>query len=133
MLDLAVGLELDELERVVAEAQALGIVTRRELLSQLERSSHRPGTPALRELLESDRNPSRTRSKAERMLLALIRDAALPSPETNAVSRKVFEADRRRDSELQAIGFRVLRFTWRRLVAEPRSVVSLIAVALDRH
>jgi Transcriptional regulator, AbiEi antitoxin len=42
--------------------------------------------------------------------------------------RAAFERDRRRDADLQTAGFRVLRFTWRRLQDEPLAV----AVALGR-
>ena len=45
--------------------------------------------------------------------------------------RAAFERDRRRDAQLQALGHRVLRITWRRLVEEPEAVVALIAAALS--
>lgn len=97
-----------------------------------------------------------TRSEAERRLVALLRAAALPSPRLNArvggyevdavwpdrrlvvevdghrfhSSRSAFEDDRRRDADLQAAGWRVLRFTWRRLTGEPHVVVARVAAAL---
>ena len=37
--------------------------------------------------------------------------------------RAAFERDRERDAELQAEGLRVMRVTWRQLVAEPKAVV----------
>jgi very-short-patch-repair endonuclease len=46
-------------------------------------------------------------------------------------SRAAFERDRIRDAELQALGYRVLRITWRRLVSEPEAVVALLAAALS--
>jgi len=46
-------------------------------------------------------------------------------------SRTAFERDRRRDAELQAWGYRVLRITWRRLVAEPNAVVAQLAALLS--
>lgn len=36
--------------------------------------------------------------------------------------RQAFEADRRRDAELVRSGYRVVRFTWRRIVDDPRGV-----------
>ena len=100
--------------------------------------------------------PSLTRSEAEAKLLALVRSAGLPRPETNVVSsqyevdflwrservvvevdgyafhssRRAFEADRRRDAELAARGYTVIRVTWRQLVGEPHAVVARIAAAL---
>ncbi len=106
--------------------------------------------------MELDHDPALTRSKAERRLLDLIRNANLPEPETNAhigphevdclwrpqrfivefdswtfhSSRKAFERDRRKDAELLALGYRVLRVTWRRLTREPGAVMASIAAAL---
>ena len=39
-------------------------------------------------------------------------------------SRRAFERDRRKDQELQAAGYRVVRFTWRQIADEPEA---------DRH
>jgi very-short-patch-repair endonuclease len=97
-----------------------------------------------------------TRSEAERRALDLIRAARLPEPEVNArvgpweldllwrkdrvvveidgyafhSSRRSFERDRRKDRDLQAAGYRVLRFTWRELTEEPEAVVAAITRAL---
>ena len=104
-----------------------------------------------------DDEPSLTRSEAERRMLALIRAARLPAPATNVrvrrhevdmlwreerliveidgfafhSSRAAFERDRIRDAELQALGYRVLRITWRQLTDEPEAVVALLAGALS--
>ena len=97
-----------------------------------------------------------TRSEAERRLLALIRRARLPIPRTNVrigrhevdfhwpeqrlvlevdgyafhSSRRAFERDRLRDAELQALGQRVMRATWRQIEREPQALLVLIAGAL---
>jgi very-short-patch-repair endonuclease len=47
-----------------------------------------------------------------------------------AAHRHRFEADRRRDADLAALGYLVLRFTWRQIVDEPEWVVSRIRAAL---
>lgn len=156
LLDLGACLRPDEFERAAAEAWAKRLVRRSELQSQVDRNPHRPGTPALRALLELDTDPARTRSNAEMLLLRLIRDAGLPEPETNVhvgphevdciwraqklviefdswtfhSSRRAFENDRRTDAALLALGYRVLRITWRRLTREPRAVVALLDRAL---
>ncbi|MFZ0041498.1 MAG: DUF559 domain-containing protein [Solirubrobacteraceae bacterium] len=97
-----------------------------------------------------------TRSKAERLLLALINEAELPRPMTNVRlhgyevdflwraeklvvevdghrfhgHRAAFERDRKRDQVLTAAGYRVIRVTWRQLEHEPVAVAVRIAQAL---
>jgi very-short-patch-repair endonuclease len=46
--------------------------------------------------------------------------------------RKAFESDRRRDQELVAAGYRVIRVTWLQLRDQPISVITSIAQALAR-
>jgi very-short-patch-repair endonuclease len=107
-------------------------------------------------LLDDDARPAITRSEAEERLLVLIRASELPHPEVNVrvgyhevdflwrsqrlvvevdgfrfhSSRAAFERDRLRDAELAAMGFRVVRVTWRQLVNRPEAVVTRIATAL---
>ena len=45
-------------------------------------------------------------------------------------SRRSFERDRRKDRDLQALGYTVLRITWRQLTEEPEAVVATITRAL---
>jgi very-short-patch-repair endonuclease len=111
---------------------------------------------ALRRVLELERGPVITRSKAERTLAALMRAAALPTPEVNArinrlevdflwrthrvvvevdgyayhAGRRAFEQDRERDAILVAGGYAVLRITWRQLTSRPEAVIAKIAAAL---
>ena len=98
-----------------------------------------------------------TRSEAERRALDLIRRAGLPSPETNQriegyevdlvwrrerliveidgyafhSMRRSFEHDRRRDRQLTAKGYRVIRITWWQLVNEPEAVAVTISRVLE--
>lgn len=156
LLDLAETTSLEELERAIAEARRLGLVRNGELEVQIARSPGRHGVKPLREVLERECGPAFTRSKAERRLLKLIRSARLPAPRCNVPaaghevdflwpeqklvveidgyafhrSRTAFEADRKRDADLQLAGYRVLRITWRRLDDEPEAVVAQIACAL---
>ena len=111
----------------------------------------------LRLVRESDiRSESElTRSELERRFVALCRRHRIPAPAVNAQvggfevdfsgsttcliaetdgfryhgHRGAFEADRARDAALQALGYRVLRFTYRQVENEPRQVVSTIAGA----
>jgi hypothetical protein len=81
ILDLAATLDNPELEHLVAEAYAANLTSRHQLHSLIARHPNRPGAPALRALLAV--TPARTRSKPERMLLALLRRARLPEPRAN--------------------------------------------------
>jgi very-short-patch-repair endonuclease len=155
ILDLAAVVRPRELEQTLAEAYARRLARRSELVSLLARRLSRPGTRALRALLD-DGTPALTRSQAEERLLALIRAAELPAPETNIrirrhevdflwreqrlvvevdgfafhSSRSAFERDRRRDAELGTLGFRVMRVTWRQIVNGPEALIARLAKAL---
>jgi very-short-patch-repair endonuclease len=48
-------------------------------------------------------------------------------------SRAAFERDRARDQELTALGYAVIRVTWRQIVREPERVVARLAVTLFRQ
>jgi len=132
--DLAPALDRDELELMVATAHRLGLVSGNQLAA----------------------DPSFTRSKAEQLLLSLVRKANLPNPRTNArilgyevdflwpkqrliveidgfefhADRRSFERDRARDAKLIAAGYRVIRFTWRALRERPFETIARIAQAL---
>jgi very-short-patch-repair endonuclease len=41
-------------------------------------------------------------------------------------TRSAFESDRARDARLQALGYRVLRFTYRQVREEPRAVAATL-------
>jgi very-short-patch-repair endonuclease len=157
LLDVASSMPAGELARLVEEAQVQRLTTRALLLDAVERGRYRPGAPALRAILEGEEEPALTRSEAERRLLALIRAARLAPPRTNVRigrhevdlvwpeqrlvvevdgfafhgSRTAFERDRRRDAELLAMGYRVVRFTWRQLTREPEAVIVTLASALS--
>jgi very-short-patch-repair endonuclease len=97
-----------------------------------------------------------TRSDLEMLFLRIVRTARLPTPVTNVQieidggrpevdalwpdqrvvveldgwgthgNRRGFERDRRRDAELSRLGYRTLRFTWRRVVGDPVGVASTL-------
>ena len=155
IFDVAAVVRRRELEQALAEAYARRLARRSDFVSLLARRSSRPGTRALRALLD-DGAPALTRSEAEDRLLALIRAGELPQPESNIrigrhevdflwreqrlvvevdgfafhSSRSAFERDRRRDAELGTLGFRVMRVTWRQIVNEPEALVARLAAAL---
>lgn len=141
LADIGTTLTDQELDRAVEQALVLRLTTHEELA----------GTTRLKRALQTE--PSLTRSEAERRLLTLIRAARLPQPATNVrVGRHeadllwrahrlvvevdgyafhgschAFERDRRRDADLVAAGYRVLRFTWRQITKEPEAVVARLA------
>ncbi len=102
--------------------------------------------------IDAGLEPDRTHSELEARLLALCRRHRLPRPQVNVRvgpflvdflwseqrlivevdgyrhhgSRNAFESDRARDLELKLRGFEVIRFTWRRLTAEPAQTVAAL-------
>jgi very-short-patch-repair endonuclease len=47
--------------------------------------------------------------------------------------RAAFEIDRARDADLQAQGYRVLRFTYRQVKDDPDSVLAAVGALTDPH
>lgn len=147
-----------DVEQALARAVRRDLVDPSRLLETIEGSPKRAGAPLLRSLLRKPSGPAFTRSTAEDFLLDLLERGGLPDPETNTKvvghnvdavfwaeklvvevdgfrfhsSRNRFEEDRRRDQELAAAGFRVLRVTWRQLTEEPHATLVLIAQTLVR-
>jgi very-short-patch-repair endonuclease/predicted transcriptional regulator of viral defense system len=156
LLDLATQATQRDLDRAVNQARVTKLVSDTSFNEQSIRYPHHRGTAALRRALQLE--PAFNRSKGERLLLALVRKARLPHPVTNTElhgyeadhlwrdqrlvvevdgydvhsTRAAFEADRRRDAELQLRGYRVLRVTWRQLTEEPEAVVANLSAALAR-
>lgn len=158
LLDLGECLTVRELEQSLATALRRGLVTMDQMRDMVGRHpKHRGGAP-LRLLIESEAEPAFTRSEAEERLLQLTRDAGLPRPELNArimehevdflwrrqravaevdgyayhSSRGSFAADRRRDAELTAAGYRIVRFTWSDVTERGLATVARLAQILTR-
>jgi very-short-patch-repair endonuclease len=154
LLDLAADLPQRDIDRATDEARIHRLVTDHALNEQFIRYPRHPGRPRLRQALQTE--PKLTRSEAERRLLDLIRAARLPEPLTNTrigrhevdflwpehrlvvevdgyafhTMRRSFERDRRRDAEITAAGYRVIRITWRQLTHEPEATIAILAAAL---
>lgn len=157
LLDIAGLVSSRDLERAVAEAFAMRLATRADLIRLMSRHPRQRGTAALRALLGSAQ-PALTRSEAEDRFLALVRKARLPAPETNVQigdyevdflwraerfiveidgyafhsSAERFEKDRQRDAVLAATGLRVIRVTWRQLQNDSHAMLVRLAQALVR-
>lgn len=132
--DLATVLDPAQHQRATNEAEVLGLVPIR---------ADKPGI---------------TRKEAERRLLALLQRSGLTPTKTNIKienhevdalfqdqrliveidgyafhrTRASFEKDRRRDADLLAAGYRVMRVTWRQLTEEPEALIARLAAALAR-
>jgi len=154
LLDLAATTTARDLDRAVNEARVHHLVSDLSLNEQFSRYPRHRGTQALKQAMRTE--PALTKSEAERRTLELIRAARLPTPETNVKlaghevdflwreqrlvvevdgyafhsSRRSFERDRRKDRELTAAGYRVIRVTWRQLTDEPTAVAAALAAAL---
>jgi very-short-patch-repair endonuclease len=155
LLDIAGLVDPSELEHAVREARVMRLVTVAHLRATVREARGRRGVAHLARAVSSD-DAAPTRSHLERVMVRLIRRARLPRPlvnqrigayevdllwpthrvvvETDGWAahghRDAFERDRWRDSELQALGFVVLRFTWRQISDEPDVVVRRLARVL---
>jgi very-short-patch-repair endonuclease len=152
LLDLAEILDRDGLRRAFEEADRLKLLRMRELERVCSRAGRRKGLPALRRLVADAAEPVTTRSPLEDGFAEFCREhlADLAAPLTNISilghevdaywpghrlvvemdswefhgHRAAFERDRARDTKMQAAGYRVLRFTHRRLEADPSGVAT---------
>ena len=153
LIDLADVLDAHRLERACHRAEILGRLDAGALRARLDELPGRRAR-ALRAALDAlaAAEPDLLRSELEERLLALVADAGLPRPRVNArvgpyevdflwraqrvvaetdgaaahLTPSAFEADRRRDAALVVAGFRVVRFTWRRVVHEPAAVAGML-------
>jgi len=156
LLDLAGLISFRDMETTLADARALGLVRDRDLREVVGRYPAQPGAGVLRRLLELHREHGLSRSEAERTLFALVKAAELPLPKKNVhvcrrqvdflwrreklivevdgyayhSSKRSFEQDRKRDAQLEARGYAVIRVTWAHLTSSPEAVVGWIAAAL---
>jgi len=156
ILDLAATHDGATVKRALNEARVVHRLRDSRLRALLARTGGCRGAAHLERLLAHEAGPQMTRSKAERLMLALLRRATLPAPTTNTVvagheldlfwsnqrlnveidgfvvhsTRASFEADRRRDAELQSIGYQIARFTWRQIIDEPEAVAARVASML---
>jgi very-short-patch-repair endonuclease len=156
LLDIAALIDGRGFERAFEAALTQRMTTRATIARALERAPTRRGSAQVRAILRREVEPALTRSEAEERFLALVRRAGLPPPRVNArvgayevdflwaqqrliveidgfafhSTRSAFERDRRRDSDLQAAGYRVMRLTWRQIIDEPEAVLVRVAQAL---
>jgi very-short-patch-repair endonuclease len=159
VLEVAAVGSQDELIDVIDAGLANRQFRPRDLKDVLARNRGRRGAARLAELLGDETAMAISRSRGEKALLRLIRDAGLPMPATNVKFGRVeadfvwheerviveldsptfhggpgaFERDREKDFVFRGAGFDVLRPTRRHVVYEPTRVLVLLAQALARR
>jgi very-short-patch-repair endonuclease len=158
LLDLAGMLPERQLARAVEEAERLERLDLRAIEDVCLRARGRRGVGALLGVLaDHSEAATATRSELERAFLGLCEDHRLPPPQVNRViagfevdavwprrrlvveldgygfhrTRAAFERDRARDAALLLAGYRVLRFTHRRVEREPAAVAATVRGALE--
>ncbi len=159
LLDRATQLTLHDFERELDEAlSVLGIVHRDQLRDVVRRMTGHRGAPIMRRLLERRDDGGVTRSEAERLFLALVREAGLPEPETQVrlagytvdflwrkervgfeidgyqfhTSRHAFDRDRSKDLALKEEHFDPNRVSRDQVKHEPLKVLAHVIGALAR-
>jgi very-short-patch-repair endonuclease len=153
LLDCAAELPPRALADAVEQAQIKHLVTKQDIAGAIGRAPRRPGANALRALVDQ---PGITRSRAERIVRSLLREARLPQPEFNAIAegfevdalwrrervvlefdsyafhatRQAFERDRRKTAALTRNRYVVLRTTWNELTHQSHALIARTAEAL---
>ena len=159
VLEVAAVGSRDELIDVIDAGLANRRFTPRELEVVLERNRPCRGSARIAEVIGDETAMAISRSRAEKALLRLIRDAGLPLPETNVkfgrfeadfVWRRerviveldsptfhsgpgVFQRDREKDLVFRDAGFDPLRFTRAHVIKEPAMVLVRLVRALVRR
>jgi very-short-patch-repair endonuclease len=149
----------DELVDVIDQGLALRRFTPGDLKAVLARNRPCRGAGRLADILADDTAMAISRSKAEKALLRLIRDARLPTPDANVKFGRFeadfvwraekliveldsatyhsgpgpFQRDREKDLMFRDAGFDVLRFTRAHVIHEPAMVLVRLVRALERR
>ena len=158
MLDLATVVQRRPVERAVEEAERLRLFDLAEIDALLHRNPGHPGRAALAAVLrEVQPGTTLTRNQLEEFFLAICDEHSLPRPAVNAClngyeidflwrgrrlvveadgreshgTPAAFESDRARDVRLTVAGYRVIRFTHRQVVREPRAIAAVLGELLQ--
>jgi Protein of unknown function (DUF559)/Transcriptional regulator, AbiEi antitoxin len=156
LLDMAAATAERRLRRAYEEADRLNLIRPGALQEVCQHGVGHRGLAAIRCLMAEERGGA-TRSSLEDLFVALCSKHRLPIPMVNAPllgfeidalwlhqrlvaeldgfafhrHRAAFERDRARDAALQAAGYRVVRFTHRRLEREPNAVAQELRALLS--
>jgi hypothetical protein len=162
LVDLTELLTEDRLLRAMREAEYRRLLDLTALNAAVERAHGRRGLKALKRAIATHLPGEIVRDELEHRFAELLRPSELPTPDRNipvetprgtyildcywpeygmaveldgrdAHARELgFEADRRRDAALTALGLRPLRFTWQRITYEPEDVLVDLTAAMNR-
>lgn len=156
LLEVARDLTFEQFERAFDDALTKEVMSLAEARDTLTRHEGYPGARLFAVFARPEHELQITRSKAEQLMKALLRNTGLPTPVLNLRrgriipdfvwrrekviveidgyrthgTRKAFESDRARDAKLAAQGWIVLRFTWRQLTEAPELVLVRLAQTL---
>jgi hypothetical protein len=160
LVDLTDVVGRERLARMMQQADYLGLLDLPALDAAIARASGRKRLSSLRAAVEIHRPGTVVRSELEHRFLLLCRDSGIPAPETNVritvggrrveldclwrdqgvvveldgaaahATRRAFEGDRERDATLTTAGFTPMRFTWRRIQADPAAIASEVTRTL---
>jgi predicted transcriptional regulator of viral defense system len=159
ILDLAWKLRGDQLVRLLAQAEDLGLLDLDELYAVIERNRGHHGAKRLRHALAIYERPIWARSEFERRFVAHLIGAGLPRPTTGwneigyeldvywpersfAVeldtfethgNRVSFESDRARDLALALAGIETIRVSELQFRREPDAIAANVATLLARR
>ena len=160
LLDLAGALARGPLERAVEQSLILRLFDLTAVDALIDADPTRPGAGTLRHIVAALHDePPLTRSDLEGLMRDICDVHGIPRPEVNAIvegdevdfhwrrerlivetdghethgTRAAFERDRARDARHTVLGYRVVRFTHRRLVHEPAGVAATLAALLGRQ
>jgi hypothetical protein len=152
LIDLADQLPPHRLERVLHRAEILRLLDVAAIHARLAALPGRRSRTLHQALATLHPGPHVTRSELEERFLALVAAHGLPRPlvnhtvagyevdfywpdhnlivETDGAATHLtptaFEQDRARDAHLTALGYRVIRITWRQLAERPQEVARLL-------
>ncbi len=159
LLDLAGVLAPTRLERAVEQSLAARLFDLSAVQAVVAANPRRPGAHALADIVARIHDePSLTRRELEALMLDLCDAHGLERPEVNVVvegfevdflwraqrvivetdgrefheTPTAFARDRERDERLTVLGYRVVRFTYRRLVDHPAAVAATLRALLRR-
>ena len=158
LIDLAEVAQPREAERALERAEQLRVFDLTDLRDTTTRHPGRTGSARVNKAVAAyTEDDTFTRSTLERRFLAACRSRGLPEPLVNTWledmevdflwpdqrlvvemdgwgthgTRKGFERDRARDAELALRSYRVLRFTWRQVGADPEQVAEIVKAVLE--
>jgi very-short-patch-repair endonuclease len=153
LLDIAATLPDRDTAQALEQGLAKRLLTKADVDDILSRAGRHPGAATLARITGAPCGSTLTESHAEQRLLELIRQAQLPAPETQQYllgyrvdllwrdlklvvevdgyryhsTPAAFERDRRRDAQLQAAGYTVIRIAASQIEDEPFAVIARLA------